>query len=485
MINPKMINNQLHFTDDSIIFKQRSILLNGLPITDQNGKKMLVEGNLNFPLRRDPNLQLKITADSMQIIDIPDRNINPIFGKIVASNLLTIQGPLKSPDIGLNIRLIKGTDFTFRITENLSSYEGEGVINFMDTKNIEDSGSSLSEKSVLFKPQETGIELDAKVKIDPDTRLRLKYAENMDFDIALSGNGDISYKTNRTGEESMFGLYAVTDGHAILKLQGLAPKNFTISPQSYMRWDGLVDNPLVDIRAYYRVKGSYQNPASGMTNAIIVDYDVMFAFKNRLNKPDIIFDLQTEDQYMTTVLNAMPPEERIKQAINVLLLGYIVTPETKASGSKIISDHINQFWTQQLNSAADKSLGGVEVTVDIQTITDYSAGNAQDQTNFSYEVKKDIWNDRATVKVGGYVRTYTSSPQDATSRMIGDFSLEYKLNEKGNLYGKLFSQNKYEGILEGEIQRTGIGILYRQNYQSMSEIWERRKKRKNEKQNEK
>jgi translocation and assembly module TamB len=216
-----------------------------------------------------------------------------------------------------------------------------------------------------------------------------------------------------------------------------------------------------------------------------VDYDVMFAFKNRLNKPDIIFDLQTEDQYMTTVLNAMPPEERIKQAINVLLLGYIVTPETKASGSKIISDHINQFWTQQLNSAADKSLGGVEVTVDIQTITDYSAGNAQDQTNFSYEVKKDIWNDRATVKVGGYVRTYTSSPQDATSRMIGDFSLEYKLNEKGNLYGKLFSQNKYEGILEGEIQRTGIGILYRQNYQSMSEIWERRKKRKNEKQNEK
>jgi hypothetical protein len=264
-------------------------------------------------------------------------------------------------------------------------------------------------------------------------------------------------------------------------LQGLASKNFVISPRSYLRWDGEVDNPIVNIQAIYSVKGSYENPASGMSNTIIVDYDVMFAFKNRLNNPEIIFDLDTQDQYMKTVLNGMTEEERVKQAINVLLLGYIVTPETKGGGSKIITDHINQFWAQQLNSAADKSLGGVEVSVDIQSITNYSAGNAQDQTNLSYEVKKDIWNDRATVKVGGYVRTYTSSPQDATSRLIGDFSLEYKLNEKENLYGKLFSENKYEGILEGEIQRTGVGILYRQNYQSMSEVWERRRQKRDEK----
>jgi hypothetical protein len=182
---------------------------------------------------------------------------------------------------------------------------------------------------------------------------------------------------------------------------------------------------------------------------------------------------------MTTVLNGMTEEERVKQAINVLLLGYVVTPETKGSASKIITDHINQFWAQQLNSAADKSFKGVEVSFDVQSITNYSAGSAQDQTDISYEVKKDIWNDRATVKVGGYVRTYTSSPQDATSRLIGDFSLEYKLNASENLFAKMFSENKYEGILEGEIQRTGIGLLYRQNYQSMSELWERRKQKRN------
>jgi hypothetical protein len=482
MINPKMVNNQLRFTDNRLKFENRSIVFNNMPIIDEQGKQMLIDGKLYFQEFNKPTMQLTVRTDSMQILNIPDKKTNPIFGRVIASNRLNISGPLKSPTINLNLSLIKGTDFTFRIMENLNSYEGEGIVNFVG---MNDSDKDNEEQSFSFYNEERGVDMDAKVIINPDTRLRLNYSENMEFDIALSGNGNIAYKSSRSGRENMIGTYTVKDGQAILKLQGLAPKNFTISPQSYMRWDGALDNPIVDIQAIYSVKGSYENPASGMSNTIIVDYDVRFTFKNRLNNPEIVFDLETQDQYMTTVLNAMTKEERVKQAINVLLLGYIVTPETKGSASKIITDHINQFWAQQLNSAADKSFGGVEVSVDIQNITNYSAGNAQDQTNLSYEVKKDIWNDRATVKVGGYVRTYTSSPQDASSRLIGDFSLEYKLNKKENLFGKLFSENKYEGILEGEIQRTGVGILYRQNYHSMSEIWERRRQKRDDKKNKK
>ncbi len=474
MINPKMVNSRLRFTDNSILLKDRKIELKRMPIVDEQGKRMFIEGELDFIRMGDPHLRLLVQTDSMQMLNIADKKNNPFFGRIIASNLLYITGPVSSPDIDLNLRLIRGTDFTFRITEDLKSYEGEGIVNFVsEADHKEDEVGN----SVILKSGKNEIDLNTKIIIDPETKLRLQYTENMDFDIVLSGNGDIVFNRSRTGKESMVGSYTVRRGQAVLKLQGLAPKDFNISPQSYLRWDGDVENPIVDIQAIYTVKGSYENPSSGNSSTIIVDYDVLFAFKNRLNKPEIVFDLTTKDQYMTTVLNGMTKEERTKQAINVLLLGYIVTPETQGGASKILTDHINQFWTSQLNSAADKNLGGVEVSVDIQSITNYSAGNAQDQTNLSYEVKKDLWNDRATVKVGGYVRTYTSSPQDATSRLIGDFSLEYKLNKKENLYGKVFSENKYEGILEGEIQRTGAGIMYRQSYNSMSEIWKKRRQK--------
>jgi hypothetical protein len=476
MINPKVVNNRLRFMDNTIVLKDRRIELNKLPIIDEQGKRMLVQGSLDFSTVKDPAVKLSVKTDSMQILNIPDLKDNAIFGRVIASNQLNVSGTFKKPVVGLNLRLIKGTDFTFRITENLSAYEGEGVVYFVSGAEEESEN-----RSIILTTDKQGMEMNAKVIINPEARLRMEYSENMDFDIMLSGNGNISYSGDRSGRESMVGTYSVKQGQAILKLQGLAPKNFVISPSSYLRWDGEVDNPIINIQAVYSVKGSYENPASGMSNTIIVDYDVIFAFKNRLKNPEIVFDLKTQDQYMTTILSNMTEEERVKQAINVLLLGYIVTPETKGSAGKILTDHINQFWAQQLNSAADKSLKGVEVSVDIQSITNYSVGNAQDQTNISYEVKKDIWNDRATVKVGGYVRTYTSSPQDATSRLIGDFSLEYKLDKTENLYAKLFSENKYEGILEGEIQRTGVGLLYRQNYRSMHEIWERRKQTRDKK----
>jgi hypothetical protein len=442
----------------------------------------MIDGKLYFQDFNKPFTRLTVRTDSMQIMNIPDKKDNPVFGRVVASNVLRIEGPLKSPDIDLDLRLIKGTDFTYRITENLKSYEGEDVVYF---KSDDESDENQMGSNLILSSEQKGIDFDAKVIIDPETRLRLKYTENMDFDIELSGNGNATFKGSRTGEENMVGNYNVNRGKAVLKLQGLASKHFVISPKSYLRWDGAANNPIVDIQAIYTVKGSYDNPASDMSNTIIVDYDVFFSFKNRLDNPEIDFDLTTQDQYMTTILNGMTEEERTKQAINVLLLGYIVTPETRGSGSKIITDHINQFWARQLNSAAEKSFEGVEVSIDIQSITDYSAGSAQDQTDISYEVKKDIWNDKATVRVGGYVRTYTSSPQDASSRLIGDFSLEYNLGKNENLYGKLFSENKYEGILEGEIQRTGIGILYRQNYQSMSDIWEGRKQKRNQKKKQK
>ncbi|MBA7633404.1 hypothetical protein ES703_40970 [subsurface metagenome] len=482
VVNPKMLNNTLSFNDNVISVKDRILTLNKIVAKDERGKKMLIDGKIKFPQDKDPSIFLKATGDSMVILNIPDKKVNPFFGKVVVTNMININGALQSPDIDLNLNLVRGTDFTYRIIEDLTTYAGEDVVSFVEHDTL--LQHTDQEKS-LFLSDDAGIELDAEVSINPNTVFRLVYDQNMKFDVELSGSGKINFQKKRTGKEQMIGKYSVNKGRAVLKLQGLAPKDFSISPESYVLWDGNASDPFIDINAYHRVKGSYENPAEGVTQTMIVDYDVMFAIKNRLNNPEIIIDVQTEDEYMATVLNIMTEEERLKQAINLLLLGQIITDNTKTSGSKIITDHINQFWAQQLNNAAAKNLGGVSVSVDIQSFTDYSAGNAYDRTNLSYEVSKEVWNNKATIKVGGYVSTYNNSPDQAPSRMIGDVSLEYKLNKKENLYGKVFSDHKYEGVLEGEIQRTGAGILYRQNYHSFKDIWRRRRTKKQQKKQDK
>ncbi len=475
IVNPKVLNTELFLSDNALEIKDRKLLLNKLTAKNASDKKLKVNGEIRFPFSDDPIIDIKVRGDSMLIVNIPERKNNSFFGKAFATNDLEISGPIRSPEINYNLKLLGGTDFTYRIVNNLSSKSGEGVVVFVGEENAQYPNNESGE-SLIYKKE--GADIDATIVIDPKTIFRIVYEQNMKFTIRLSGSGNVKYLKKSAGEEQMKGKYTVRSGEAIMDLQGLAPKDFKISPQSFVQWDGSSSDPVVDILAYHMVKGSYQNPAGGVAQTMIVDYKVFFAIKNRLSNPEIAFNVETKDDYMTTVLNAMPEEERIKQAINLLLLGQIVTDNTKASGSKIITDHINQFWAQQMNKAAENRMGGVSLNVDIQSFTDHSAGNQYDRTNLSYELSKKVWNDKATVKVGGYVSKYNNSPDQAPSRMIGDVSLEYDLGKDENLYGKVFSDYKYEGVLEGEIQRTGAGIMYKKNYRTFKDIWRRKKNKK-------
>jgi hypothetical protein len=474
-MNPMLLNSRFQFADDTLFLKDRIINLNELTVFDPQGKKMRIGGFIDMSLTDKSEIQLSVRGDSMQIMNLPDRYSNEYFGRVIASGDIQLKGALTAPEISLSLRFIEGTDFTFRILEDLDTDVGAGVVYFTSAEEEKYAGNlrpSLAANS-------RNLTLKANAKIDSKSKFNLIYEQNMRFDIALSGNADLHYSSDRSGNETMTGNYAVSAGEAILKLQGLSPRKFIISPQSFVRWDGLTSDPYLDIKAYYRTKGSYVNPVSGMDKTVLIDYDVLFAVKDRMSEPDIIFDVRTEDEYMTAVLNSMSEDARLKQAINLLLLGQIITGDTKITGASLISDRLNQFWAKQLNEAASKNLSGVDLSVDINSYTAYSAIGAEERTDLSYEVSKDLWNDRATVKVGGYVRTGSENPGEKQSRLLGDVLLEYQLNEnRENLYAKLFRKNKYEGILEGEIQITGVGLLYRQDYKSLSEIWKRRQNRK-------
>lgn len=471
-VNPVLLNTELKFTDNKIKIEDRIINLNKIIARDEKGKKITLNGNVKFPFAENPIINLQARADSLVILNIPKRKNNSFFGKAIATNSIKISGLIHAPDINYSLNLIRGTDITYRIIENFSTNEGEGVVVFENADTLPDD-KDVTNSTLLTQKKKT--QIDAKIIIDPETIFRIIYDQSMKFTIRLSGKGNIAFLKKSNGEETMKGRYTVRDGEAVMNLQGLAPKDFMIVPNSFVQWDGSSSNPTMDIMAYHKVKGSYQNPSNTAEQTMIVDYKVFFSIRNRLQNPEIVFNVSTEDEYMTSVLNSMPEEERIKQAINLLLLGQIVTENTKTSGSKIISDHLNQFWAQQLNNAAEDNLGGVSLNVDIQSFTDYSAGNQYDRTNLSYELSKKVWNDKATVKVGGYVSTYSNSPDQAPSKMIGNVSLEYEIGKNDNIYGKVFSDHKYEGVLEGEIQRTGAGIMYKKNYKTFRDIWRRKK----------
>ena len=62
--------------------------------------------------------------------------------------------------------------------------------------------------------------------------------------------------------------------------------------------------------------------------------------------------------------------------------------------------------------------------------------------------------------------------------LTGDIVLEYKVNKDGSLRFKAFRRNQYEGLIDGLLYETGIGLVYNRDYDKEKELFMRPKKKK-------
>ena len=85
----------------------------------------------------------------------------------------------------------------------------------------------------------------------------------------------------------------------------------------------------------------------------MVNFDVSISIKNRLDAPDLIFDISApEDAAVENELQAMGAEERSKQAIAMLATGIYLNSGAKGGG------FVNGSRLELSASEPDKLLGG-------------------------------------------------------------------------------------------------------------------------------
>ena len=78
--------------------------------------------------------------------------------------------------------------------------------------------------------------------------------------------------------------------------------------------------------------------------------------------------------------------------------------------------------------------------------------------------------------LGGRISTGNVPEQNQT--FIDNISFEYRLDNSGTRYVKLFHNKNYESILEGEITETGAGIVLRRKMKHIGEFFIFRKPKK-------
>jgi hypothetical protein len=304
--------------------------------------------------------------------------------------------------------------------------------------------------------------------------------------LVIQGEATLSFTIDPSGKLTLTGRYDILKGSYQLSFADVIKRDFAITEGSSLTWFGSPYEADVDITAMYTVKASVleliQDQLAGISQEERNKYkqelpiQVYLMMKGKLLKPDIHFrlDLPPEQRGVLSgsvyaKLNELNGQESElnKQVFALLVLSRFVpeNPLASSGGTGGLSDFArssgSQILSSQLNRLSEQYIAGANLNVGLDSYQDYSTGTAEGRTQLKLALSKQLFDERVTVQVGGNVDLEgRRSQENSLNNFAGDLKVLYKLTEDGRWQLQVFRQNSYEGAIDGDITKTGVGVVF-------------------------
>ena len=457
----------LHMADEIVDIKDNRIVFDNFNIYANGDNPFRINGDIDIGNIASPALNLEMNAKDYQLINTPRTDNSMLYGKLLLDIQARISGPLNSLRMFGNITMLNKSNITYVMLETPieSDKELDGLVefvNFNDTAKIvanEEHDISFGNTNINVN---FNIENGARINADLD-KMRNNY-------VTTEGSGNLQIKYNNENGLTVGGRYTMSNGVFKITLPIIPLKSLNISDGSEIRWSGDVFNPELNITALERVTSSVNIDGNNM---LPVPFDVGVTVTNTLEKMKLGFIMSSpENSTVQNELNALNEEDMNRYAVTMLITG-------SYAGNKNISaaNALSSFIDAKINDIAGTAMKGVNVNMGINDATNAETGSTY--KNYSFSFSKRFWNDRITVMIGGEVNS-GDRPRGSNS-FINNASLEWKINEGGNRFLRIFYDKNYESILEGEITETGVGYIYKRKLNKLKELFMFRKKNDEEK----
>ena len=387
---------------------------------------------------------------------------------------------LKVLNYGLSFSVL----YVFAVPDDeLTTDKGEDVIQFEDTINQNPLLMSFEKKSIQNSGF-TGFDLSSIIEMDKDATLKLLMDPTSSDSLVVKGEAALSFTMDRSGKMSLTGAYNLNEGSYLISLEEVIKRKFDIVPGSTIIWNGDPLDANISINATYEVRTApydlVADQMAGLSDAEKGGYKQLYSFllvlklRGAILKPEISFEIQLlpEDKGILggavnqkLIMMNEDPSALNKQVFALLILGRFVqeNPLQSESGgaSTLIRSTVSNFLSTQLNQLTSKFVHGVEMNFDIKSYDDYQTGTAQGRTQVGIGLKKQLFNERLSVQIGGNLDVEgAAAKQNSVSNLTGDVTVEYKITKDGRFLLKVFRHNQYEGAIEGQLIETGAGVVF-------------------------
>lgn len=458
---------KLRFDNRPVEVKDSKLTFDNFSIFTQGKSPFTIDGTVDMVNLSDPTLDLRMNARNFELINSKRTKESLIYGKLYVDFSSVLKGNMEELTMRGNMNVLGSSDFTYILKDSPLTVEDKlaetvTFVNFNDT--------TTAKKPPLQELSLGGLNMLMTMHIDEAVQARIDLTPNGSNYMLLEGGGDLSFQYTPEGSMLLNGRYSLMSGEMKYELPVIPLKTFYIRNGSYIEWTGNIMNPNLNIQASERVRAAVSDNGASSRN---VNFDVGVNITNRLENLGFTFTLEApDDGTLQNELAAMSAEERNKLAVTMLVTGMYMG--TSSSNSKFDANSaLNSFLQSEISNIAGSALKTVDVNFGMETNNNEAGGTS---TDYNFLFAKRFWNNRFQVVIGGKIST--GNNVNESESFIDNVSLEYRLDNSGTRYIKIFHDKNYESVLEGEVIETGVGIVLRKKVSKLGDLFIFRKKKK-------
>ena len=493
------LNSYFKMSDEKIQFGNEGITLNQFSVLDENENKLEVDGKLLTKDFKDFTFDLTVSAENFRAVHSKEKDNDQFYGDLFLDAKLYVKGTLDNPIVKGNIKINDETKFSVVMPQSDPSIvDREGIVEFIDEDNAY-LKQTVQLQNELDQSQLRTMDVSVTIVIDKEAELTLVIDKaNGDY-LNLKGEAELTGGIDPSGKTSLTGKYEFSDGEYEMNFN-LIKRKFKIQKGSYIIWNGEPTLANINITAVYNTEAA---PIDLLGDELTADtkniykqkipIETLLKMNGELMKPVISFDIKIpEGNYDVSqdVINRTEakldelrqddPSAMNKQVFALLLLNRFVgenpfsSQAGGSSGEAMARQSVSKILSQQLNDIAGGMVGGFQLEFDLESTEDYTSGTKDNRTDLDVGISKKLLNDRLKVTIGSsFGLEGEERPNDETTNIAGDVSLEYQVTRDGRYVLKAYRKNEYQVAIQGEVVETGVAFVITMEYNKFRELFKK------------
>ncbi len=481
------LNTKYSFSN-AIIIEPERINFDELVIYDTLGNYANIDGYLKHEYFKNSVFDIHLSTDKLLFFNTTRKMNNLYYGSAITSGNLHVTGGLNDVKLTMSVATLDGTNVYLPLDYTLEFSDKDYIV-FISPE--EDSINLIIDeqlkKEVIKEDDKLKYEIGLGMNINPAAKVTL-YVPNDLGKIESEGYGDLSMEYNSVGDFKMIGDYTVDKGYFNFNLGNLVNKRFELVKGGRISWSGDPYTANLNIRGLYRVKtnlaglGIVVDSTTNFKNRVNVEAYVILT--NQLINPDIRFEIKIPEldpdlkRAVFAQIDTTNEAMLNQQVISLLVLGSFSA--SNASNVSLSSSYYSVI-TNQLSKVLSRISDDVDVGIN------YKPGDQVSQEEFELALSTQLFDDRLSIE-GNVGMTYDKAQGNA-SNIVGDVDISYKITEDGRWVAKVYNHSNvnswynYSTYDKTSPYTQGIGVAFTKQFNSIAEIFQRTRPKKNKKVN--